>query len=171
MNEFIIPSVRETAADTVDRIFPLKRAADLTDPFARVFSHHPGCLANGARFETESILLTGQSGSGKSKEISELLKRFNASEIRLPSGQPARFAECILGGTQGWKGLGRNTNKAIGYPLSDKARLTQVQIWERVVIDAKLAGYVGIHYDEAQHVFRKKVTRNAWRSSILSRHS
>lgn len=171
MNEFIIPSVRETATDTVDRIFPLKRAADLKDPFARVFSHHPGCLENGAQFETESILLTGQSGSGKSKEISELLKRFNASEIRLPSGQPARFAECILGGTQGWKGLGRNTNKAIGYPLSDKARLTQVQIWERVVVEAKLAGYVGIHYDEAQHVFRKKVTRNAWRSSILSRRS
>lgn len=156
MNEFVIPAIRDTAAGTVDHVFPLERAERLKSEFARVFSHHLGCLESGSRFETESILVTGQSGSGKTKEIEELLKRFNASNIPLPSGQSARFAECILTGTQGWKDLGRNSMRAIGFPLDGKARLTQVEIWERVVTEAKLAGVVGIHYDEAQHIFRKK---------------
>ncbi|MEL6692735.1 MAG: ATP-binding protein [Pseudomonadota bacterium] len=156
MSEFVIPEIRETAAFTEDRVFPLKRAVRLKTEFARVFSHHLGSMESGARFETESILVTGQSGSGKTKEIRELLKRFNGSDIALPSGQPARFAECILTGTQGWKDLGRNTIRAIGFPLHEKARLTQAEIWERVVDEAKLAGIVGIHYDEAQHIFRKK---------------
>lgn len=156
MNEFVIPAIRETAANTVDRIFPFERAVRLKKEFAGVFSHHLGCLESGARFETESILVTGQSGSGKTKEIAELLKRFNASNILLPSGQPARFAECELKGTLGWKDLGKNSMRAIGFPVADRARLTQVEIWERVVTEAKLAGVVGIHYDEAQHIFRKK---------------
>ncbi|WP_417241836.1 ATP-binding protein [Celeribacter sp.] len=156
MNEFVIPSVRATATGTIDRVFPFERAVRLKSEFARVFSHHLGCLESGSRFETESLLVTGQSGSGKTKEIEELLKRFNAGNIRLPTGQPARFAECMLKGTLGWKDLGRNSMRAIGFPLSDRARLTQIEIWERVVTEAKLAGVVGIHYDEAQHIFRKK---------------
>lgn len=165
MNEFVIPAIRDTAAHTVDRVFPLERAERLKSEFASVFSHHLGCLESGSRFETESILVTGQSGSGKTKEIEELLKRFNASNIPLPSGQSARFAECILTGTQGWKDLGRNSIQAIGFPLDSRARLTQVEIWERVVTEAKLAGVVGIHYDEAQHIFRKK--SDADRPAIL----
>ncbi|WP_240910377.1 hypothetical protein [Pontivivens nitratireducens] len=122
MNEFVIPEVRNTVADTVDCVFPLERAVRLRDEFARVFSQHLGSLESGSRFETESILVTGQSGSGKTKEIAELLKRFNSSEIPLPSGRSALFAECILTGTQGWKDLGRNTIRAIGYPLDDRSR-------------------------------------------------
>ena len=156
MNEFVIPAIRETAASTVDLLFPFKRAKRLKKEFARIFSNHLGCLESGARFETESILVTGQSGSGKTKEIAELLKRFNASNILLPSGQPARFAECALKGTLGWKDLGKNSMRAIGFPVANIARLTKVELWERVVTEAKLAGVVGIHYDEAQHIFRKK---------------
>lgn len=32
-------------------------------------------------------------------------------------------------------------------------RLTQRQVWDRVVLQAKLQGVVGIHYDECQHIF------------------
>lgn len=165
MSEFVIPGIRDNAARTSDRVFPLQRATRLKDEFARVFSHHLGGLESGERFETESILVTGQSGSGKTKEIAEVLKRFNANQIPLPSGQPARIAECILSGSQGWKDLGRNTIRAFGFPLHDKARLTQAQIWERIIVEAKLAGIVGIHYDEAQHIFRKK--NDADRLAIL----
>lgn len=156
MSEFVIPGIRSTAASTADRVFPLERATRLKTEFARVFSQHLGNLESGARFETECILVTGQSGSGKTREIAELLKRFNASGIPLPGGRPARFAECILSGTQSWKDLGRNTIRALEYPLNDKARLTRNEIWERIVTEARLAGFVGIHYDEAQHIFRKK---------------
>lgn len=156
MNEFVIPSVRDTAARTARQVFPFGRATRLKEVIGRVFSQHLGKLESGARFETECILVTGKSGSGKTTEVSELIERFNANKIALPSGHPARFADCMLRGTQGWKDLGRNTIQALGYPLHDKARLTQSEIWERVVTEARLAGVVGIHYDEAQHIFRKK---------------
>ncbi len=156
MNEFVNSSIRQNALSTNDCVFPLKRAQKFKAALTRVFSHHLGCLDSGERFETKGILVTGQSGSGKTKEIAEILKRFNAGQTPLPTGRHARIAECILAGSQGWKDLGRNTIRAIGYPLHEKARLTQAEIWERVVIEAKLAGVVGIHYDEAQHIFRKK---------------
>jgi len=156
LNEFIIPEVKDTAAATSGVTFPFERAQQLKGKLSRVFSYHLGCMTSGARFETESILVTGESGTGKSKEIQTLLKRFNESGAMLPNGQPARFAECILKTTQSWKDLGRNTLKAVGYPLSDRVKLTQSEYWEYVVREAKLAGVIGIHYDETQHIFRKK---------------
>lgn len=165
MNEFIIPGIRDTAAETAEKVFPLDRAKLLQGEFSKVFSHHLGSMISGARFETESLLVTGQSGTGKSREIGNLLERFNASKAMLPSGKPARFAECILKGTQGWKDLGRSTVGAVGLPLGEKVKMTQAQYWDCAVREAKLNGVIGIHYDEAQHIFRKK--NEAERLAIL----
>ena len=56
----------------------------------------------------------------------------------------------------GLEGSGRKTLRALGYPISEKSRLSQAEIWERVVFQAEVQGVVGIHYDEAQHILRKK---------------
>ncbi|MCR8825238.1 ATP-binding protein [Pseudosulfitobacter koreensis] len=156
MSEFIIEAYRDAAAHTGSRIYPLGRAAKLKSDFARVFSSHLGHLIGGGRFETEGLLVTGPSGTGKTTEIGALIRRFNADNIALPDGSRARFAECVLKGIGTWKDLGKATAHAIGYPVSSKARLTQSEIWDIVVREAKLAGIVGIHFDEAQHIFREK---------------
>ncbi|SEP65627.1 AAA domain-containing protein [Loktanella sp. DSM 29012] len=156
MSEFIIEAYRDAAADTGSRIYPLVRAGKLKSDFARVFSAHLGHLISGDRFETKGLLVTGPSGSGKTTEIGALIRRFNADGIALPDGSRARFAECVLKGIGTWKDLGTSTANALGYPISAKARLTQSEIWDIVVREAKLAGIVGIHFDEAQHIFRAK---------------
>lgn len=156
MSEFIIEAYRDAAANTAGRIYPLARAAKLKSDFARVFSTHLGHLIGGGRFETEGLLVTGLSGTGKTTEISALIRQFNSDKIALPDGSPARFAECILKGLGSWKDLGKATAKAVGYPVSSKARLTQSEIWDIVVREAKLAGIIGIHFDEAQHIFRDR---------------
>lgn len=156
MSEFIIEAYRDAAADAGSRIYPLVRAAKLKSDFARVFSAHLGHLINGDRFETQGLLVTGPSGSGKTTEIGSLIRRFNDDAIILPDGSRARFAECVLKGIGTWKDLGKATANALGYPVSAKARLTQSEIWDIVVREAKLAGIVGIHFDEAQHIFRAK---------------
>ncbi|UOA30515.1 hypothetical protein DSM110093_00264 [Sulfitobacter sp. DSM 110093] len=156
MSEFIIDAYRDAAANTGNRIYPLVRAAKLKSDFARVFSAHMGHLISGGRFETEGLLVTGPSGTGKTTEIGALIRRFNDDKITLPDGSCARFAECVLKGIGTWKDLSKATANAIGYPVSAKARLTQNEIWDIIFREAKLAGIVGIHFDEAQHIFRGK---------------
>lgn len=155
-NEFIIDEVVDLNTKLQPRIFPLTRARDLQQTLARAFSRHLGALRSGGRFEADCVLLTGPSGCGKTREMNDLLRRFMESEALLPDGQPARFLECVLDSKEGWKGLGKKTIKAMGYPISDSSRLTQTAIWERVVTQARMQGYVGIHYDEAQHILRGK---------------
>lgn len=153
---FIIPSVVTLNADLAQRHFPLARGLELQKSVAQLFSRHLGRLQTGQDFEARSILVTGLSGSGKTAEISEVLKKFNESSVVLPGGQTARFANCVLEAKGSWKDLGRKTLNALGYPISDKTRRTQFEIWELVIAQAKLRGVVGIHYDEAQHIMRSK---------------
>lgn len=156
MSEFIIEAYRDAAAFTGSRIYPLVRAAKLKSDFARLFSAHLGHMIGGGRFETEGLLVTGPSGTGKTTEIGALIRQFNSDDIALPDGRRARFAECVLKGIGTWKDLGNATAKAIGFPVSEKARLTQSEIWDIVVREAKHGGLIGIHFDEAQHIFREK---------------
>ncbi|SNR35024.1 ATP-binding protein [Puniceibacterium sediminis] len=156
MNEFVKAAYRDAAANSGGRLYPLPRASLLKSDFSKVFSTHLGHLIGGGRFEAEGLLVTGQSGSGKTTEIRSLIARFNASEAELPNGAHARFAECVLKGIGSWKDLGRSTAQAVGFPIGEKARLTQSEIWDIVVREAKLAGTIGIHFDEAQHIFREK---------------
>lgn len=156
MNPFILPEVRETAACFSGRHYQFNRSQELQTSLAQIFSRHLGNLEGGGRFETEGLLVTGESGSGKSKEVGHLVEKFNDSKAILPSGETAKIASCLLDGKSGWKGLGKKSAKAIGYHIDEKARNTQDRIWEKFALQAKLQGYVGIHYDEAQHIFRKK---------------
>lgn len=154
MNEFIIPEVVALSGDLAARHYPLDRARVLQHSFSQLLSRHLGGLQSRTRFETGALLVTGQSGAGKSKEIGDLLGRFNASDTRLPSGEKASFACCVLSSKGGWKDLGKHTLRALGYPIDDKARRTQTEIWNLVVDQAKRKGCIGIHYDEAQHIMR-----------------
>ena len=156
MNPFIIPEIRDTAAYFSRQHYQFDRSIKLQTALAEIFSRHLGSLQGGGRFEAEGLLVTGKSGSGKSTEIGHLVTRFNDSKAMLPSGMPARITSCLLDGKSGWKGLGRKTAKALGYHIVDSSRATQDRIWEKVITQAKLQGIVGIHYDEVQHIFRKK---------------
>ncbi|OOY07758.1 ATP-binding protein [Thioclava sp. F36-7] len=151
MNEFVIPEIVALSGGLAARHYPLGRARILQNSFSQLLSRHIGGLQSGARFETGALLVTGPSGAGKSKEIGDLLGRFNASDTRLPSGEKASFACCVLSSKGGWKDLGKHTLRALGYPIHDKARRTQTEIWNLVVDQAKRKGCIGIHYDEAQH--------------------
>ncbi|MEA5160718.1 ATP-binding protein [Cereibacter johrii] len=66
----------------------------------------------------------------------------------------SRIVECILDAKGGWKDLNRKTLKAMGYPISDSSRLTQSALGDKVTTVARAQGIVGVHYDEAQHLFR-----------------
>lgn len=106
-------------------------------------------------FEARGLLVTGPSRIGKSTEIRKLLKEVNDGGTLMPDGRPARIASVVLKGLLSWKDLGVHTlREGLGYPA--EGRLTQREVWDRVVIQAREQGVVGIHYDESQHIFPKK---------------
>lgn len=155
-NPFIIPSLADLNADLAQRHFPLARGEELQRKFSKLFSRHLGRLRSGKSFEGRSLLITGLSGSGKTAEISDMLNRFNETAVLLPDGKDARFASGVLEAKGSWKDLGRKTLHALGYPITNKTRRTQFEIWDLVVKQAKLQGVVEIYYDEAQHIMRGK---------------
>ncbi|WP_312531014.1 ATP-binding protein [Paracoccus sp. (in: a-proteobacteria)] len=158
-NPFVIEEIVETASKNGLWHYPFERGAKIQRALAQIFSRHLGGLRSGTRFETEGLLVTGKSGAGKTSEVNHIIKSFNASGPILPDGRTARIVSCMLDAKGGWKGLGTMTLAALGYPLADTARNTQIQIWRKVIQQAKGQGVVGIYYDEAQHIFRGKSER------------
>lgn len=155
-NPFILPEVVQASENLTRQHYDFERSVRLNDALKRIFSRHLGLMRSGLPFETEGILVTGASGAGKTKEIRHLIDNFNGSQPPLPNGQPAKFVSCMLDAKSGWKGLGSMTSAALGYPLADTHRNTQQQIWRKVLLQAKAQGVIGIHYDEAQHIFRDR---------------
>ena len=156
MSRFIQEEVVNQAEQTTGRLFRLPRRQTLEDEFSMLLSSHLGRMRSGAYFESEVLLVTGKSGAGKTTEIESMIKDFNSEQIALPSGSNARLASCELDRKGNWKALGRKTLKSMGYPVSDKARLTQAEIWDRVFQQGEMQGCVGLNYDELQHILADK---------------
>ncbi|RNF35321.1 ATP-binding protein [Paracoccus methylarcula] len=106
-------------------------------------------------FEARGLLVTGPSRVGKTTEIRKQLEALNDGDTMMPDGRAARFASVVLKGLLSWKDLGIHTlREGLGYPA--EGRLTQREVWDRVITQAREQGVIGIHYDECQHIFPKK---------------
>ncbi|SFD42134.1 ATP-binding protein [Roseivivax sediminis] len=156
MSSFLNETVAQAANANNGLHYPFDRGSTLRKSFSDLLSRHVGRLRGSARFEAEILVVTGLSGTGKTREITKMLDEFNGNALPLPDGKPARVVHCLLDRKGGWKDLGRKTLKAMGYSLSERARLTQSEIWERVAFQARAQGIIGIYYDEAQHIFAGK---------------
>ncbi len=128
----------------------------VTDYYAKATLRRP--------FEARGLLVTGPSRIGKTTEIRRQLVNLNDGSTKMPDGRPACFVSVVLKGLLSWKDLGIHTlREGLGYPAL--GRLTQREVWDRVVIQARDQGVIGIHYDECQHIFPK--TTGEARSMIL----
>ena len=136
---------------TAASYYELPRRKVLDKQFSKRVSVHFGMLRSGCRFESRGLLVTGSSRTGKTREINEVIQKFNLERVILPNGLPARFVQCSLSSTLNWKDLGIKALEALHYPMN--AQRTQTYIWGKVLEQAKLQGVIGIHFDEAQHMF------------------
>lgn len=158
MNDFVIDEIVDLSANLNGRLYPLKRAEQLKREFATMFSGHLGRLKSGRYFEGELLLVTGASGAGKTTEVEKLIEDFNKYQAVLPNGKTAKFATHVLDRKGTWKDLGKDTLKFI-YPASDGARMTQGAIGRRTKQQGELHGFVGVWYDEAQHILAHKTSK------------
>lgn len=132
--------------------YDFPRASRLQDALSWALADYYSKMTLGDPFEARGLLVTGPSRIGKSTEIRKLLHIANDGSTLMPDGRPAKIVSVMLSGALSWKDLGMHTlNNGLRYPA--KGRLTQRQIWDRVFLQAKLQGVVGIHFDECQHIF------------------
>lgn len=119
----------------------------VTDYYAKAALRRP--------FGARGLLVTGPSRIGKTTEIRKQLDALNDGTTRMPDGRRARFVSVVLKGLLSWKDLGIHTLRE-GLNYLAEGRLTQREVWDRVVTQAREQGVIGIHYDECQHIFPKK---------------
>ena len=88
--------------------------SELTNVITKYFTH----LASGRPFEARGLHVTGESRSGKTREINAAIQDFNAEAQILPDGQPARIVQCSLSGMLSWKDLGIKVLEALQFPMN-----------------------------------------------------
>ncbi|EGJ20324.1 hypothetical protein RSWS8N_19229 [Cereibacter sphaeroides WS8N] len=106
----------------------------------------------GRHFEATGLVVIGESGSGKTTEINEALRRFAADPRPLECGLDRRFVQLALNGETTWKALGLELLKQLGFEVS--ARRTEHEIWSRARTQLQGQGIWLIHIDECQHMFQ-----------------
>ncbi|GGL81665.1 ATP-binding protein [Wenxinia marina] len=157
---FVIDEIVSSRQSLSWRTFPLRRAEELKANIARIFSQHLGDLKQDIGFESQCLVVTGEPGSGKTKEVKHQIAQFNDGRIPLPDGKPSRMVSCLLDAKGGWKDLGSTTLRSLGYPIENLSRHTQASITAKIVDHAKRCGVVGMYFDEAQHILRSKNETN-----------
>lgn len=158
MKSFINPAIVTASKSLKAGHYPFSRKEVLFEAVSRCVTDYFVRASIGKPFEARGVLVIGESRQGKTKEIRNILEKFNSSGEIMPDGRPAKIIQRTLSGKVTWKTLGELVLKALGYPL--KGRHTQAQIWELVIKTAKLQGVVGIHFDECQHVFKEGAVSN-----------
>ena len=111
----------------------------------------------GRPFEARGMLVTGLSRNGKTHELERAIAGLHDRQELMPDGRPARIVHCLLTRSVSWKELGRKTVEAMGYPMPNPRNAGYA--WDMVLHEARAQGIIGIHYDEAQHVFGEGTVR------------
>jgi hypothetical protein len=142
---------RDILRPFIKAYYRFPRRKQLDEQMAYVVTDYFTKLDIGKPFEARGLIVTGESRSGKTKEIDAAVEEFNAKGYKLPDGMPARFVQCTLSGMLSWKDLGIEVLEALGTPM--RAQRTQSHIWNEVEKQARLQGVIGIHFDECQHMF------------------
>lgn len=132
--------------------FHMPRADALDAALADAVEDFDAGNLTGRHFEALGLVVIGESGSGKTTEINEALRRFAADPRPLECGLHRRFVQLALNGETTWKALGLELLKQLGFEVS--ARRTEHEIWSRVRTQLKGQGIWLIHIDECQHMFQ-----------------
>lgn len=132
--------------------FQMERANELDLHLRDVVEDFDAGRLSGDRFEGRGLVVIGESGSGKSREIDKALERLTANKGKLECGLETRFLQDALDGETTWKSLGLQLLNKLGYPLS--ASRTEHEIWTRVRLQLQGQGIWLLHIDECQHMFQ-----------------
>ena len=152
--------IRTPRDDATERgvAFLVETATTRSDPKAP-----PG---PGNRREGRALLVTGESGAGKSTILDRAFRTHPAfAGFRVPGSGPPLVSVEVPGPapTQ----LGRELPATLGYPLA--ARRSEGEVWEQARMRLEMFDVRLIHFDEAHNVIRAPTSSRAPRFRRCSR--
>lgn len=120
--------------------------------------------ADGEVFKARGLMLVGQSGSGKTTAIRELIRKHRALIATDPSEEFCEYIGLQVPSPATMKYVGAATLRALGYPYSGNKQ--GPAIWDQVKVQLKLRGTKFLGFDEAQDLARYQTDKE--RQSVVN---
>lgn len=143
-------SVVQRRAALKSMYFKMERADLLDNAIRNLVEDFDAGALTGEHFEASGLIVTGESNSGKTKEINEALKRFEA-QSPLECGRDRRFIQIALDGETTWKALGLRLSEELHHAIAPSQ--SEHAIWARNRQQLEAQKIWLIHIDEGQHIF------------------
>jgi len=121
-------------------------------------------LADGTINNVRGIVLVGQSGSGKTTAIRELIRKNKYLLQTDPAQDLCEFTSLQVPSPATMKFVGAATLRALGYPYSGDKQ--GPAIWDQVKVQLKLRQTCFLHLDEAQDLARYQTDKE--RQSVVN---
>lgn len=120
--------------------------------------------ADGEAFRARGLMLIGQSGSGKTTAIRELIRKHSGLITTDPSQEACEYIGLQVPSPATMKFVGAATLRALGYPYSGNKQ--GPAIWDQVKVQLKLRGTKFLGFDEAQDLARYQTDKE--RQSVVN---
>ncbi|MES0863266.1 TniB family NTP-binding protein [Ruegeria sp. SCPT10] len=146
------PQIRRIVQDLRSAYVPTKAYRKLEQNFQMLLDQRRADLAEGITSNVRGIVLIGQSGSGKSTAIRELVKQNRALIASNPEEEVCEFIGLQVPSPATMKFVGAATLNALGYPYSGSQ--SGPVVWDMVKRQLELRRTLFLHLDEAQDLAR-----------------
>lgn len=157
------PKIRAIVQDLRAAYVPNEAYHQLEDHFCRLLEQRRADMEDGRVTDLRGIVLIGRSGSGKSRAVSEMVRRSHNMILSDPMQEICEFISLQVPSPATMKFVGTAVLQAAGYPLSrDKSAST---IWDMVRQQLMFRRTLFLHLDEAQDLTRFQ-TENERRSVV-----
>lgn len=157
-------SVRKIIQDLRSVYVPTPSYRKLETYFQSLLDQRRADMAAGLISHARGIVLVGQSGSGKTTAIRELIRQNRDLIEADPSQDICEFIGLQVPSPATMKFVGAATLRALGYPYSGDKQ--GPAIWDQVKIQLKLRQTCFLHLDEAQDLARHQTDKE--RQSVVN---
>ena len=163
MTEFN-PEVRKLVQKLRSKHVPTQAFRSLDTLFRSQLEQRRADAADGVTGTARGIVLVGQSGSGKTTAIREMIKQNRALLQTDPTKDICEIISLKVPSPATMKYVGAATLRAMGYPYSGDKQ--GPAIWDQVKVQLKLRQTCFLHFDEAQDLARHQTDKE--RQSVVN---
>lgn len=156
--------IRKTVQDLRSAFVPTPSYRKLETHFRALLKQRRADVRDGTINNARGIVLVGQSGSGKTTAIRELIRNNNSLLQTDPTRDICEFFSLQVPSPATMKFVGAATLRTLGYPFSGDKQ--GPAIWDQVKVQLKLRQTCFLHLDEAQDLARYQTDKE--RQSVVN---
>ncbi len=157
--------IRKVVQDLRSAFVPTPSYAKLETHFRALLEQRRADVADGMVNNARGIVLVGQSGSGKTTAIRQLIRKNRELLQTDPALDFCEFIGLQVPSPATMKVVGASTLRALGYPYSGDTK-QGTAIWDQVKVQLKLRQTCFLHLDEAQDLARYQTDKE--RQSVVN---